>query len=143
MLLGREAASLCRRTARDWVVVNAVDVVARVAAATTRTRKEAILFIMVKVELEAIGSTNAIAIIVVVVEILMVMLLFVLCSVLVGLVPAKICHPPRSVRHVLELEVSRVKLLSPAKSARACALFRAPKIECPLVAARHQKAKAA
>ena len=49
-LLCREAASPCRRTARDWVVVNAVDVVARLVAAATRTRRKVvILFNMVMV----------------------------------------------------------------------------------------------
>lgn len=103
-------------------MVNAVDVVARVAAATTMTRKEVIvLFIMVKGNyywqqywtLLEVRTRS---------RLLLwrlckcrLMLQLVVCSVLVSVVPAKICHPP--------LERSRVKL-SPAKSA-----FCAPKVE--------------
>jgi len=109
-------------------VVNAVDVVARVAAATTMTRKEVIvLFIMVKGNyywqqywtLLEVRTRSRLLLWRLCKCRLMLMLQLVVCSVLVSVVPAKICHPP----HVLELERSRVKL-SPAKSA-----FCAPKIE--------------
>lgn len=105
-------------------MVNAVDVVARVAAATTMTRKEVIvLFIMVKGNyywqqywtLLEVRTRSRLLLWRLCKCRLMLMLQLVVCSVLVSVVPAKICHPP--------LERSRVKL-SPAKSA-----FCAPKIE--------------
>ncbi len=46
LLLGRYETSLFRTVTRDWVVVNAVDLDARLVAVMMRTRKMAMLFIV-------------------------------------------------------------------------------------------------